>query len=551
MKKNILFVASECVPFIKTGGLADVAGALPKNIDPEEFDVRVVMPNYQAIPEKFRNEFQYVTHFYMDLGGLGMVYVGVMTYEYEGITYYFIDNQYYFGGPKPYGDIHWDIEKFCYFSKAALSILPTVGFRPDIIHCHDWQTGVLPVFLRTLFQGNEFYHGIRSVMTVHNLRFQGVWDIPTLKTYTGLPDWVFSVDCMEFNRDANMLKGGLVMANRITTVSDTYAKEITYQFYGEGLDGLMRAKEGSLRGIVNGIDYDVYDPNTDDCIDTKFSTRNYLKGKAANKVALQKELGLPEDPDVMVLAMVTRLTDQKGLDLVNWVIDKMVEGPIQLVVVGTGDPTYENMFRSMEEKCPDKVRAYIKFNEAFAHKVYAGADAMLMPSLFEPCGLTQLISLRYGTVPIVRETGGLRDTVQNYNAEEQTGTGFSFPNYNADDMLATIERAEDVYYNDRKSWNALVKRGMTADYSWGSSARKYEELYREVIAEREADDAAWYAAEEAAWLAAEAAAKAAEEAAAKAAAEAEAAAQAAAEAEAAGQAAAETVQETAEETAAE
>ena len=313
----------------------------------------------------------------------------------------------------------------------------------------------------------------------------------------------------------------------------------------------MRAKEGSLRGIVNGIDYDVYDPDTDDCIDTKFSTRNYLKGKAANKVALQKELGLPEDPDVMVLAMVTRLTDQKGLDLVNWVIDKMVEGPIQLVVVGTGDPTYENMFRSMEEKCPDKVRAYIKFNEAFAHKVYAGADAMLMPSLFEPCGLTQLISLRYGTVPIVRETGGLRDTVQNYNAEEQTGTGFSFPNYNADDMLATIERAEDVYYNDRKSWNALVKRGMTADYSWGSSARKYEELYREVIAEREADDAAWYAAEEAAWLAAEAAAKAAEEAAAKAAAEAEAAAQAAAEAAAAEEAAAETVQETAEETAAE
>ncbi|MBR3866293.1 MAG: glycogen synthase GlgA [Butyricicoccus sp.] len=550
MKKNILFVASECVPFIKTGGLADVAGALPKNIDPEEFDVRVVMPNYQAIPEKFRNDFQYLTHFYMDLGGLGMVYVGVMTYEYEKITYYFIDNQYYFGGPKPYGDIHWDIEKFCYFSKAALSILPTVGFRPDIIHCHDRQTGVLPVYLNTLFQGNEFYHGIRTVMTVHNLRFQGVWDIPTLKTYTGLPDWVFTMEHMEFNRDANMLKGGLTMANRITTVSDTYAKEITYQFYGEGLDGLMRAKEGILRGIVNGIDYDVYDPNTDDCIDTKFSTRNYLKGKAANKVALQKELGLPENPDVMVLAMVTRLTDQKGLDLINWIIDKMVEGPIQLVVVGTGDPAYENLFRSMEEKCPDKVRAYIKFNEAFAHKVYAGADAMLMPSLFEPCGLTQLISLRYGTVPIVRETGGLRDTVQNYNAEEQTGTGFSFPNYNADDLLATIERAEDVYYHDRRAWNAMVKRGMTTDYSWGSSARKYEELYREVIAEREADDAAWYAGEEAAreaWLAAEkqwleeiAAAEAAE-------AEAAALALALAEAEAAAAAEAEAVEEPAAE----
>ncbi len=482
MKKNILFVASECVPFIKTGGLADVAGALPKSIDKEEFDVRVVLPNYQCIPEKFRNDFQYLTHFYMDLGGLGMVYVGVMTYEYEDITYYFIDNQYYFGGPKPYGDIHWDIEKFCYFSKAALSILPTIGYKTDVIHCHDWQTGVLPVFLNTLFQHNPFYHGIRTIMTVHNLRFQGVWDIPTLKTYTGLPDDCFTTERMEFNRDANMLKGGLTMSDRITTVSDTYAKEITYQFYGEGLDGLMRAKEHILRGIVNGIDYDVYNPATDECIDTPFSTRNYLKGKAANKVALQKSLGLPEDPDVMVLAMVTRLTDQKGLDLVNWVIDKMVAGPIQLVVVGTGDPSYENMFRRMEEKCPDKVRAYIKFNEAFAHTVYAGADAMLMPSLFEPCGLTQLISLRYGTVPIVRETGGLRDTVQNYNAEEQTGTGFSFPNYNADDMLATIERAEDLYYNDRKSWNAMVKRGMTTDYSWASSARKYEELYRELVA---------------------------------------------------------------------
>ncbi|MBQ8144576.1 MAG: glycogen synthase GlgA [Butyricicoccus sp.] len=553
MKKNILFVASECVPFIKTGGLADVAGALPKNIDPEEFDVRVVMPNYQAIPEKFRNEFQYLTHFYMDLGGLGMVYVGVMTYEYEGITYYFIDNQYYFGGPKPYGDIHWDIEKFCYFSKAALSILPTVGFRPDVIHCHDWQTGVVPVFLNTLFQGNEFYRGIRTVMTVHNLRFQGVWDIPTLKTYTGLPDEVFTMDCMEFNRDANMLKGGLTMSDRITTVSDTYAKEITYQFYGEGLDGLMRAKEDILRGIVNGIDYDVYDPNTDDCIDTKFSTRNYLKGKAANKVALQKELGLPEDPDVMMIAMVTRLTDQKGLDLVNWVLEKMVDGPIQLVVVGTGDPAYEAMFRDMAEKHPDKVYAYIKFNEAFAHKVYAGADAMLMPSLFEPCGLTQLISLRYGTVPIVRETGGLRDTVQNYNDEEQSGTGFSFPNYNADEMYDTIVRAEELYYHNRKAWNAMVKRGMTTDYSWGSSARKYEELYRELYAQTQADIAKWIEAEAAAkeaWLAAEAAWLAEMEAAAQAEAEAAALALALAQEEAAAKAAAEA-EEAAEEPAAE
>ena len=478
--KNILFVASECVPFIKTGGLADVVGALPKSLNKEEFDVRVVLPNYQAIPERFRHEFQYLSHFYMDLGGLGMVYVGIMTYQYEGITYYFIDNQYYFGGPKPYGDIHWDIEKFCFFSKAALSILPTIGFHPDVIHCHDWQTGVLPVFLHTLFKNNDFYHGIRTIMTVHNLRFQGIWDIPTLKLYTGLPDWVFAPDYMEFHKDANMLKGGLVFADRITTVSDTYADEIRYEFYGEGLDGLLRAKSDTLRGIVNGIDYDIYNPATDSNLAMQYSTRNYLKGKAANKAALQRELGLPENPDTMMIAMVTRLTDQKGLDLINWVIGRMVESNIQLVVVGTGDPGYEDLFRRMEVYRPEKVRAYINFNEGFAHKVYAGADAMLMPSLFEPCGLTQLISLRYGTVPIVRETGGLRDTVQPYNEYEQTGTGFAFANYNADEMLNIIYYAEQVYYDHRKEWNAMVKRGMNVDYSWGNSARKYEALYREI-----------------------------------------------------------------------
>ena len=317
-------------------------------------------------------------------------------------------------------------------------------------------------------------------MTIHNLRFQGVWDMPTLKLYTGLPDWVFTTDRMEFKKDANMLKGGLVFADRITTVSETYAQEIQYEFYGEGLDGLLRAKSSELRGIVNGIDYDLYNPATDKDIAVPFSARNYLKGKAENKAALQRELGLPEEPDTMLIAMVTRLTDQKGLDLVNWVIGRMVESRIQLVVVGTGDPRYEGLFRRMQEVQPEKVRAYIAFNEGFAHKVYAGADAMLMPSLFEPCGLTQLISLRYGTVPIVRETGGLRDTVQPYNEFEQTGTGFSFSNYNADEMLNTIYYAEQTYYDNRKAWNGIVKRGMAMDFSWNSSARKYEALYDEL-----------------------------------------------------------------------
>lgn len=475
--KNILFVASESVPFIKTGGLADVVGALPKYLDREKYDVRVVIPNYLAIPERYRSQFYYLTSIRMPMGRLGDVYVGIMTYQQDGITYYFIDNEYYFTGASPYGAIHWDIEKFCFFSMAALSILPTVQFRPDIIHCHDWQTGLVPVLLHSIFKDNFFYNNIRTIMTVHNLRFQGVWDVETMQLYTNLPDWVFTPDRLEFFKDANMLKGGLVFADRITTVSESYADEITYPFYGEGLDGLMRAKRADLSGIVNGIDYAVYNPQTDAAIVDNYCADAFQAGKIANKLALQRELGLPEDPDVMLVSVISRLTDQKGLDLVEWVIGELVQANIQLVVVGTGDKKYEDLFRRMEYFMPDKVRAYIAFNEAFAHQVYAGSDAMLMPSLFEPCGLTQLISLRYGTVPIVRETGGLRDTVQPYNEFDQTGTGFSFANYNAHEMLQTIYSALNVYYESRASWDNMVARGMKTDYSWAASAEKYGALY--------------------------------------------------------------------------
>ncbi len=479
--KNILFVASESVPFIKTGGLADVVGALPKYLDREKYDVRVIIPNYLAIPARFRKQFSYLTDIRMQMGQLGDIYVGIMTYQQDGITYYFIDNEYYFSGNSPYGNIRWDIEKYCYFSKAALSVLPTIGFRPDIIHCHDWQTGLLPVMLHAQFQDNQFYRGIRTVMTVHNLRFQGVWDKDTIKLYTDLPDWCFTPDRLEFFKDANMLKGGLVFADRITTVSESYADEITYPFYGEGLDGLMRAKRSDLWGIVNGIDYGVYDPANDESIAQGFTADTFLAGKTANKLALQRELGLPEDPDVMVVSIISRLTDQKGLDLVEWVIGELMQSNMQLVVVGTGDKKYEELFRRMEYFMPDKVRAYIAFNEAFAHQVYAGSDAMLMPSLFEPCGLTQLISLRYGTVPIVRETGGLRDTVQPYNEYEQTGTGFSFANYNAHEMLDTLHNALHVYYDTRDNWNNIAQRGLHTDYSWNASARKYEMLYDSLV----------------------------------------------------------------------
>lgn len=475
--KNILFVASECVPFIKTGGLADVAGALPKALDKEKYDVRVILPNYLCIPWEFRSQFEYVHHFYMDLGRLGDVYVGLMTCELDGITYYFVDNEYYFHGDKPYGDLRWDIEKFCYFSKAVLAALPVIGFHPDIIHCHDWQAGLVPVFLHTLFKSNPFFGGIRTVMTIHNLRFQGVWDVKTFQLYTGLPHEVFTPDRLEFKKDANMLKGGLVYADRITTVSRSYAEEIKMPYYGEGLDGLLRAKAGTLSGIVNGIDVDIYNPDTDTHLPLAYDATSFKRGKAAAKAALQRELGLPEDPDVMMLAMITRLTDQKGMDLVEWVFERLLQSRVQFVVIGTGDARYENLFRHYEWTRKDKVSANIYFNDERAHKLYAAADAMLMPSNFEPCGLTQLISMRYGTLPIVRETGGLRDTVEPYNQFEQTGTGFSFANYNADEMLNSIFYAEQVFYDDRAGWDKMVKRAMEKDFSWAASAEQYGALY--------------------------------------------------------------------------
>lgn len=475
--KNILFVASECVPFVKTGGLADVVGALPKSLDRKKYDVRVVLPNYTCIPDKYRSHFRYIHHFYMDLGQLGDVYVGILSYELDGITYYLIDNEHYLSGETPYGDIHWDIEKFCFFSKAALAILPVVDFHPDVIHCHDWQTGLVPVFLHTLFKPNPFFHGIRTIMTIHNLKFQGIWDIRTFKFYTALPDFVFRPDRLEFMRDANMLKGGLVYADRITTVSSTYAEEIKLPYYGEGLDGLLRAKADTLSGILNGIDYDIYNPETDPLLYQTYSPAAFRRGKQSNKQQLQAELGLPVDPDTMMIAMITRLTDQKGLDLVEWVLGRLLDSRIQFVVIGTGDARYENLLRHYEWARKDKVSSNIYFNEERAHRLYAAADALLMPSRFEPCGLTQLIALRYGAVPIVRETGGLRDTVQPYNQFAGTGTGFSFANYNADEMLGTIFYAEQTFYDERDAWDAIVQRGMACDFSWKESARKYEALY--------------------------------------------------------------------------
>ncbi|MDD3338952.1 MAG: glycogen synthase GlgA [Lachnospiraceae bacterium] len=474
--KNILFVASESVPFIKTGGLADVVGSLPKCFDKKHFDVRVIIPYYSCMKEALKEQITYRDSFYMDFDWRRQ-YVGIMETVYEGIHFYFIDNQEHFACEKPYAGMPYDLPKFAFFSKAALSILPVIDFRPDVIHCHDWQTGLVPVYLSDTFQEGEFYRGIKTVMTIHNLKFQGVWNLEETRSIVGLPPYYFAPDKLEYKKDANLLKGGLVYANAITTVSRTYAEEIKMPFYGEGLDGLMCARSNDLRGIVNGIDYDDYNPETDASIVKTYNAQNFRKEKVKNKIALQKELGLNEDPKAMMIGIVSRLTDQKGFDLIAYMMDELCQDNVQIVALGTGDEKYENMFRHYAWKYEGKVAALIYYSEAMSHKVYASSDAFLMPSLFEPCGLSQLMSLRYGTVPIVRETGGLKDTVQPYNEFENTGTGFSFTNYNAHEMLATVRYAEHIYYDKKREWNKIIDRGMAMDYSWQSSALQYQELY--------------------------------------------------------------------------
>ena len=352
-----------------------------------------------------------------------------------------------------------------------------IDFRPDIIHCHDWQTGLVPVYLHDSFQGGEFFRGIKTIMTIHNLKFQGVWDKKTIKNITGLGDYYFAPDKLEAYGDANYLKGGIVYADYVTTVSDSYANEIRMPFYGEGLDGLMNAKANRLVGIVNGIDYNEYNPETDPFIVQHYNAKNFRKEKVKNKCALQEELGLEVNDKKFMIGIVSRLTDQKGFDLIDYVIEEICAEDTQLVVLGTGEEKYEHLFRHFAWKYSNRVSANIFYSNERSHRIYAACDAFLMPSLFEPCGLSQLMSLRYGTVPIVRETGGLRDTVQPYNQYEGTGTGFGFCNYNAHEMLGTVRYAKDVYYNHRREWNKIIDRGMAADFSWSASARKYEDLY--------------------------------------------------------------------------
>ena len=480
-RRSVAFIGSECHPFVKTGGLGDVMYALPRELARLNCDVRVLLPRYACIPQEYQNRMVYRGEFYMDLGRTGRnYYVGIMEYICDGVVYDFIDNQEFFSSGNPYTNLVDDIPKYCFFSKAALAALNYMNWIPDIIHCHDWQAGLVPVYLRTLFQDSPVGRA-KTVLTIHNLRFQGVYNIPTIQYWTGLPDQVFSMGALKQDWvEANILKGGLAYADRITTVSGTYAWEIQSSEYGERLEDHLRYHSGKLRGIVNGIDYDMWNPETDPALAANYGLGNVLDHKMENKLALQKELGLEEDAGKFVIGLISRLTDQKGLDLVNAIIPQVLDGNTQVVVLGTGDRRYEDAFRSYEHAYHGSFSACIQYDEARAHRIYAGADALLVPSRFEPCGLTQLNAMHYGTLPIVRETGGLKDTVEPYNTFTGDGNGFTFDRYDAGLLLDAINRAKSLYFDNRYHWDEIVQRDMAKDVSWEKSARQYKDLYLEL-----------------------------------------------------------------------
>ncbi|HWQ57449.1 MAG TPA: glycogen synthase GlgA, partial [Clostridia bacterium] len=475
-KAKILFAASECAPFVKTGGLADVVGALPVALARHGYDVRVVLPLYKQIRRAYNDRMTHASDGSIRLGWREQ-FLGIEELKKNGVTYYFIDNEYYFARDYIYGVFNcYEAERFGFFSKAILELMARLDFYPDILHLNDWQTGMAAALLKTQYADKPGYARVKSLFTIHNLRFQGVFERGFVDELLSLGPIAFDPDALEYCGNVSYMKGGLAFADAINTVSPTYAAEIQTSFFGETLDGLLRARGGKLTGILNGIDTKEYDPAADKALPANFSAGS-MEGKKLCKAALQQELCLAQDPGAPILAIVSRLTGQKGLDLVERVLFEMMEKPVQLAVLGTGGAHYEGFFNWVQKRFPGRAAARIEYNEGLARRIYAGADLFLMPSLFEPCGLAQLIAMRYGAIPIVRETGGLKDSVKGYNQCEDTGVGFSFPNYNAHELLYTVQRAVDYCRNDPAMWQRLVERAMGEDFSWKIRARDYERLY--------------------------------------------------------------------------
>ncbi len=476
-KVKVLFVASEAVPFAKTGGLADVIGSLPKELQRQGLDVRVILPKYGDIPQTYKDAMETLTWFDVQLGWRKQ-YFGIQTLVHEGVTYYFVDNEYYFmrDGLYGFGD---EAERYAYFCRGVIEALPYLNFQADLIHCHDWQTGMIPVLLKAHYSHLPFYAKMKTVTTIHNLKYQGVFSRHEFQGLFGLGDEYFTGLTLELHGGASFLKGGLLYADRITTVSQTYAEEIQTAYFGENMDSLLRYRSDKLTGIVNGIDYESYDPMQDPHLAVNY--RDSLVKKQQNKLALQERLGLPVNANVPLIALVSRLVQQKGLDLIQHVLPEMLSMDAQWVILGTGEERYELLFRDAAWVHSDKLSAQILFDEGLARQVYASSDLFLMPSQFEPCGIGQLIALRYRSIPVVRETGGLKDTVRPFNEFTGEGTGFSFANYNAHDMLHTLRRAVYVYRNDKEAWQKLHQNVKKCDFSWKRSAQQYISLYKETV----------------------------------------------------------------------
>lgn len=474
---KVLYVTSEANPFIKTGGLGDVMGALPQSLTNLSVDARVVLPKYKNIKPDFVKNMEFVKWFMVPVGWRNQ-YCGIFRYTYKDVTYYFIDNEYYFHRDGLYG-YEDDSERYAFFDRAVLCFLKEIDWTPDIINCNDWQTGMIPVLHKLEYNKDPFYSKIKTVFSIHNLLFKGTFSPQILPDHFGY-DYMPMVDgSVELHGGASFLKGALNYSDLITTVSNTYAEEIKTAQYGEGLDGLLREKSNMLKGILNGIDYEEFNPENDSLIYRNFNLKD-LSGKRENKLLLQKELGLPQKENVPLLGLISRLTNQKGCDLVINIIDRLLQNDIQVVILGTGDYLYEETFKNLQYRYPDKISANIKFDNGLAHKIYAASDIFLMPSLFEPCGLGQLIALRYGTIPVVRETGGLKDTITPYNQYNGIGNGFGFENYNANELMKITEYAISLYHN-KDEWKNIVKQAMESNNSWEKSAKEYKSLYQELL----------------------------------------------------------------------
>jgi len=475
---KVLFVASEAAPFIKTGGLADVMGALPKALQALGVEPALVIPNYEGVGEEYKNAMETVFEGSVDLSWRNQ-YLGVKKLVQDGIPVYFIDNEYYFKRDKLYG-YDDDAERFAYFSKAALTMLHYIDFKPDVIHTNDWHTGLLGAYLKEDFMQDPYFQGMKNIYTIHNLKYQGVFGRNIVEDVLGLPLHLLYNGNIENDGDVNFMKAGMCYADFITTVSPSYAEEITYPYFGEGLEDYVALCAGKISGILNGLDEQEYNPETDPHIPVRFDASNVLVKKPLAKEALQRELGLTVNREIPVVGMITRLVEAKGLDLVMHIMDELMEEQVQLVVVGTGDEEYANALRELAWQHPGSVSVNILFNEGLARRVYAGADMFIMPSRYEACGLSQMIAMRYGTVPVVRETGGLKDSVINFDKYiTPEGNGFSFANFNAHELLFTIKRGLTCFA-EKPLWEKIVYNAMHSDNSWNRSAQAYADLYAKV-----------------------------------------------------------------------